>query len=193
MWWQQLSVAKNADCTWHTLKKASKEPSKAAAEKESSQRLTESRVSSLTFCVMSASRASGEKWRPLIERLSSCFSWVHCGDSGDGNVARVSLRVLACLQNASVLWSRHRPAGGGGRREERWALWREERRQDRTAAVWASSLLARLLKVIIEFLCRASPPCGMLLSARYEADGECRSVGCPLCTFAVTLYATNES
>lgn len=78
-------------------------------------------------------------------------------------MACISLRALACLQNASVLWSRHRPAGGGGWREERWAVRREEWRQEGTAAVWASSLLARLLKVIIEFLCRASPPCGILL------------------------------
>lgn len=49
---------------------------------------------------------------------------------------------------------------------------REERGQEGTAAVWASSLLARLLKVIIEFLCRASPPCG-IHCAHYEVDGEC--------------------
>lgn len=89
-------------------------------------------------------------------------------------MACISLRALACLQNASVLWSRHRPAGGGGWREERWAVRREEWRQEGTAAVWASSLLARLLKVIIEFLCRASPPCGILLCVHYEVDRECR-------------------
>jgi len=89
-------------------------------------------------------------------------------------VACVSLRALACLQNASVLWSRHRPAGGGGLREECGAVRREERGQEGTAAVWASSLLARLLKVIIEFLCRASPPCGILLCAHYEVDREYR-------------------
>lgn len=47
---------------------------------------------------------------------------------------------------------------------------REERGQEGTAAVWASSLLARLLKVIIEFLCRASPPRGMLLCIHYKVD-----------------------
>lgn len=49
---------------------------------------------------------------------------------------------------------------------------REERGQQGTAAVWASSLLARLLKVIIEFLCRASPPYGILLCIHYKADRE---------------------
>lgn len=48
-------------------------------------------------------------------------------------------------------------------------LQREEREEEGTAAVWASSLLARLLKVIIEFLCRASPPCGTVLGC--ELDG----------------------
>lgn len=47
---------------------------------------------------------------------------------------------------------------------------REEGGQEGTAAVWASSLLARLLKVIIEFLCRASPPCGILLCVHYKVD-----------------------
>ena len=143
------------------------------------------RVYSRAFCILSASqtqasRKEGESkalapdWEAGSEGLFSCFSGsVHCSDSGDRNVACVSLRALACLQNASVLWSRHRPAGGGGRREERGAARREEQRQEGTAAVWASSLLARLLKVIIEFLCRASPPCGILLCAHYEVDGEC--------------------
>lgn len=36
------SIAKNIDCTWQTLKKASKAPSKTATVKESSLRLTES-------------------------------------------------------------------------------------------------------------------------------------------------------
>lgn len=49
---------------------------------------------------------------------------------------------------------------------------REEGGQQGTAAVWASSLLARLLKVIIEFLCRASPPYGILLCIHYKADRE---------------------
>lgn len=87
----------------------------------------------------------------------------------------------------------------GGRREERGAVRREERGQEGTAAVWASSLLARLLKVIIEFLCRASPPCGILLSARYEVDGESgrerereRTVGSLPRPFAMTLHATNK-
>lgn len=116
-------------------------------------------------------------WEAGNEGLCSCFSGsVHCSDSGDKNVACVSLRALACLQNASVLWSRHRPAAGGGGggewREEHGALRREGGGLEGTAAVWASSLLARLLKVIIEFLCRASPPCGILLCAHYEADGE---------------------
>lgn len=75
-------------------------------------------------------------------------------------------------------------------------MWREERGQEGTAAVWASSLLARLLKVIIEFLCRASPPCGILLCAHYEVDGERRrgkrKVGSLSCPFAMTLYATNK-
>lgn len=54
--------------------------------------------------------------------------------------------------------------------EEHGAVRREDGAFRGTAAVWASSLLARLLKVIIEFLCRASPPCGMLRSAHYEVD-----------------------
>lgn len=49
--------------------------------------------------------------------LASFSGSVHCSDSRAKNVACVSLRALACLQNASVLWSRHRPAGGGGGRE----------------------------------------------------------------------------
>lgn len=60
-------------------------------------------------------------WRTGNEGLCSCFSGsVHCSDSGDKNVACVSLRALACLQNASVLWSRHRPAGGGGLKGGAW-------------------------------------------------------------------------
>lgn len=64
-------------------------------------------------------RSEAKHW-PLIEGLvalglCSRFSGsVHCSDSGDKNVACVSLRALACLQNASVLWSRHRPAGRRG-------------------------------------------------------------------------------
>lgn len=61
--------------------------------------------------------------------------------------------------------------GRGGRREERGGrLQREEHEEEGTAAVWASSLLARLLKVIIEFLCRASPPCGTVLGCEVD-DG----------------------
>lgn len=73
---------------------------------------------------------------------------------------------------------------------------REDGGQKGTAAVWASSLLARLLKVIIEFLCRASPPCGILLCVHYKVDGSMgeakRKVGSLPCPAAVTLYATNK-
>lgn len=67
---------------------------------------------------------------------------------------------------------------------------------DGIAAVWASSLLARLLKVIIEFLCRASPPCGILHCAHYEVDGEKErgkeKVGNVQFPFAMTLYETKK-
>lgn len=85
----------------------------------------------------------------------------------------------------------------GGWREEHGALRREERGQEGTAAVWASSLLARLLKVIIEFLCRASPPCGILLCIHYKVDrqndwGNLKSWPSPMLLCNNLIYATNK-
>lgn len=98
-------------------------PSKAPVVKDcgASARASPTNFSSaLTFHAVPASRAAGGKKAQALGRgagnegLCSCFSAsVHCSDSGDKNVVCVSLRALACLQNASVLWSRHRPAGGG--------------------------------------------------------------------------------
>lgn len=181
------SIAESTDCTWGTLKKVSKTPSKATTVKDSIQLFSKSLsthfklfTSHFTSCPCAWSferktrnEAQAVVWEAGNEGLGSCSGGsVRCSDSGDKNVACVSLRALACLQNASVLWSRHRPAWGGGWREERGAARREEHEEEGTAAVWASSLLARLLKVIIEFLCRASPPCGILLCAHYEVYRE---------------------
>lgn len=55
------------------------------------------------------------------------------------------------------------------------------RSQDGTAAVWAPSLLARLEKLIIEFLSLASPPCS-------SAEKHPGSQPCP---FTVTLPANS--
>lgn len=137
-----ISIAKSADCTWQTVKKASKTPSKAATVKDCSQWSVRAsqhtsaclfahishHVRVLSFEKKERNKAQALDWEAGNEGLCSCFSGsVHCSDSGDKNVACVSLRALACLQNASVLWSRHRPAGGGGWREERGAVRREER------------------------------------------------------------------
>lgn len=93
-------------------------PSKAPAVKDCGESL--SNKLQLSPHVAGVSRSGRNKAGALgrgagNEGLCSPFSAsVHCSDSGDKNVACVSLRALACLQNASVLWSRHRPAGGGG-------------------------------------------------------------------------------
>lgn len=53
--------------------------------------------------------------------------------------------------------------------------------QDGTAAVWAPSLLARLEKLLIEFLSLPSPPCS-------SAE---KHPGCQPCPFTVTLPANS--
>lgn len=60
----------------------------------------------------------------------------------------------------------------GGGREERGVQRREGEEQEGTAAVWASSLLARLLKVIIEFLSSGSPPCLPNRQREGRSEGE---------------------
>lgn len=86
------------------------------------------------------------------------------------SLSRASLlRLRECLRNASVL-ARRRRAGRRGVRS-----------QDGTAAVWAPSLLARLEKLIIEFLSLPSPPCS-------SAEKHPGSQPCP---FTVTLPANS--
>lgn len=163
-------------------------------------------VYSLTFHIMSESWALKKKkerkkaqaldWEAGNEGLCSCFSGsVHCSDSGDKNVACVSLRALVCRMHQSCGADiGQQEEGGEGRSVGLCGGRNEDRREQPQSGLPASWL--DCWKLLLSSCVGPPLPAAYssVLTMRWTGSAReaKRKVGSLPCPFAMTLYATNK-